>query len=94
MGLSNRLIAFTLFFICPFFCLFRVNLCHSFSQDLRKLQSLNMAYIWRMNDYFSDIETHAHCSYFSFLCLFFFFFLILPPANMENVSQTLTKPES
>ena len=45
MGLRIGLLALILLFICPFFCLLMLNLCHSFSPELCKLESSNMVYI-------------------------------------------------
>ena len=41
-----RLIALILPFICPFFSLFKAKFVSQFSQELCKLQSTNMVYIY------------------------------------------------
>ena len=45
-GLKMRLIALILPFICPFFSLFKAKFVSQFSQELCKLQSTNMVYIY------------------------------------------------
>ena len=37
VGLRIELLALILLFICPFFCLLRLNLCHSFLRNCAKL---------------------------------------------------------
>ena len=51
MGLRIGLDALILPFVCPFFCLFRVNLCHSFLRNCASfVESSSLVYICRMSD--------------------------------------------
>ena len=74
VGLRIRLIALILSFIHPFFCLFKVNLCHSFLRYVHAGTS-NIVYIWRM----SDCIVRLRLILLNLVLLFFYpFFLSFP----------------
>ena len=75
MDLRIRLIAFILPFICPFFCLLRLNCVTVFSQELCKLESSNMIYICSMSDCIVGLRLRIMALILLFLNQFFFLFL-------------------
>ena len=69
-GLRIGLIALILPFICPFFCLLRLNF---FSQELCKLESSNMVYICRMSDCIMGLRLRVMALILIFLSIFLSF---------------------
>ena len=75
MGLRIGLFALILPFICPFYCLSWLNLCHSFFPELCKLESSNMVYICRMSDYIVGLRLRVMALILLFLSNLPFFSL-------------------
>ena len=73
MGLRIELLALILPFICPFFCLLKLNLCHSFFPELFKLESSNMVYIRRMSDCIVGLRLRVMAHILLFLSIFLSF---------------------
>ena len=71
-GIGNRTPCFYFPFICPFFCLLRLNLCHCFLRNC-KLESSNMVYICRMSDCIVGLRLRVMAFIFLFVIHFSFF---------------------
>ena len=80
MGLRIGLLALIISFICPFFCLLRLILCHS--QELCKLESSEMLYICRMSDCIVGLRLRVMAHIFLFLSIFLSFHIL--HVNIKN----------
>ena len=83
MELRIELLALIFPSICPFFCLLRLNLCHSFFPELCKLESSNMVYICRMKDSIVGLGLRVMALIFLFLAIFLSFPIL--HVNIKNL---------
>ena len=94
MGLRIGLLALICLFICPFFCLSMLNLCHSFSPELCKLESSNIVYICRMSDCIGGLRLRVMALILQIFIHFSFPILHVNINELSEFSQELLELES